>query len=138
MRLDVRLEPWGCIPQAVLFGRPHRDQLPPPCQEGAEFVRLGVRQGPGRRPHGLGNMGQGPRVKRLRLGQLSGGCGKVAGLAGIDHRHRNAGRGQRRHHGPLVTPRGFEDNERGLHGLELRHAEWQSPPHRWPRPNVRQ
>ena len=29
MGLNVRLEPWRCIPQTILFSRPHRDQLPP-------------------------------------------------------------------------------------------------------------
>ena len=115
------LEPWGGTPEAVLFGRPHGDQLPPPCQQGAEFVGLGIRQGPGGRPHGLGKMGQGPRVEGICLGQLSGGFGKVTGLARIDHRHRQSGGGQRRHHGPLVAPRGFKDNQGGRHGLEALH-----------------
>jgi hypothetical protein len=66
-------------------------------------------------------MGQGLRVEGICLGQLSGGFGKVTGLAGIDHRHRQSGGGQRRHHGPLVAPRGFEDNQGGRHGLEAFH-----------------
>jgi hypothetical protein len=103
-RLDVRLEPWGCLPKTVLFGRPHGDQLPPPCQEGAAFVGLGVREGPGGRLHRLGNMGQGLRVEGICLGQLSGGFSNVARVAGIDHHHWEAGGGQCRHHGPLIAP----------------------------------
>jgi hypothetical protein len=47
MGLEVCLQPWGYIPKAILFGRPHGDQLPQPCQKGAEFISLGVRPGPG-------------------------------------------------------------------------------------------
>jgi hypothetical protein len=57
MGLHVRLEPWRGTSKAVLFGRPPGDQLPPPRQEGAEFVGLGVRQGPGGGSYRLGNMG---------------------------------------------------------------------------------
>ena len=137
MGLDVRLQPWGGTPEAVLFGRPHGDQLPPPRQQGAEFVGLGVRQGPGGRPHRLGKMGQGARIERIRLGQLPGGLGKVTRLAGIDHRHGQPCRRQRRHHGPLVAPRGFEHNQGGLQGLEPLPPGRQSRRHRWPRPSVR-
>ena len=109
------------MPKAVLFGRPHRHQLPPPCQESADFGGLGSRHRPGGRPHGIGNMGQGPRVKGIRLGQLSGRFGNVTGMERIDHRYRQSGGGQRRHHGPLVATRGFEDNQGGRHRLEARH-----------------
>jgi hypothetical protein len=46
-RLNVRREPWGGTAEAVLFGRPHGHQLPPPREQGAECIGLGVRQGPG-------------------------------------------------------------------------------------------
>jgi hypothetical protein len=42
-------------------------------------------------------------------------------LAGIDHRDGQLRRRQRRHHGPLVAPCGFEDNQGGLSGLESLH-----------------
>jgi hypothetical protein len=93
MGLDVCLEPWGGTSEAVLFGCPHGDQLPPPRQEGAEFIGLGVRQGPGCRTHRLGKMGQDPGIEGICLGQLPGGFGKVASLAGIDHCHGQSGRG---------------------------------------------
>jgi hypothetical protein len=66
-------------------------------------------------------MGQGPRIEGIRLGQLPGRFGKVARLAGINHRHRETGRRQRRHHGPLIATRGFEHNQGGLYSLEPRH-----------------
>jgi hypothetical protein len=121
MGLDIRLEPPGRTCQAVLFGRPHGDELPPPCQQGAEFVGLGVRQGPRGRTHRLGNMGQGPRVEGIRFGQLPGGFGKVADLAGIHHRDGEPRCGQRRDHGSLVASCGFKHDERGPHGLQSRH-----------------
>jgi hypothetical protein len=121
MGLDIRVPPWGRIPPTMLFGRPPRDQLPPPRQPGAQFVGLGVRQGPGGRAHGRGEMGQGARLERLRLGQLSSRLGQVTRLAGIDQRDCQSRCRQRRHHGPLGAPRGFEDHQGGLQGLEARH-----------------
>jgi hypothetical protein len=75
---------------------------------------VGVRQGPRPWPDRLGNMGQGPRVQGIRLGQRPGGFGKVTRLTGIDHHHGAAGRGERGDHGPLVAPGGFEHNQRGM------------------------
>jgi hypothetical protein len=66
-------------------------------------------------------MGQGPRVKSIRFGQLPGGFGKVAGLSRIDHGHGEAGCGQRGDHGPLVPASGFEYDERGRQGLKPCH-----------------
>jgi hypothetical protein len=59
--------------------------------------------------------------KGIRLSQPPDGFGNVTCLAGIDHRHRQSSRGQRRNHGPLVASRGFEDDQIGLHGLESCH-----------------
>ena len=66
-------------------------------------------------------MGQRARVEGIGFGQLSGGFGKVTGLAGIDHRDGQVRRRQRRHHGPLVAPRSFENNQGGLQSLESLH-----------------
>jgi hypothetical protein len=66
-------------------------------------------------------MGQRARVERIRLGQLSSSLGKVTRLPGIDHRHGQPSRRQRRHHGALVAPRGFEHNQGGRHALEPLH-----------------
>jgi hypothetical protein len=79
---------------------------------------LCVRQGPEGRPHRLGDMGPRAGVEGIRLGQLSGRLGKGARLTGIHHRHGQPRRCQRRHHGPLVAPRGFEDNQGGQQGLQ--------------------
>ena len=111
----------GGTAEAVLFGRPHGHQLPPQRQEGAEFVGLAVRQGPGGGSYRLGTTGQGLRTEGIRLGQRPGGFGEATGLAGIDHRYRKASRSQGCHHGALVASRGCEHNEGGLHGLEPRH-----------------
>jgi hypothetical protein len=66
-------------------------------------------------------MGQGPRIEGIRLGQLSSRRGKVTRLAGIDHRDGQSRRRQRRHHGSLVAPRSFENNQGGLQSLESLH-----------------
>ena len=42
----------------------------------------------------------------------------VTRLARIDDRHRPSGGGQRRHHRPLVAPRGCQDHQGGRHGWE--------------------
>ena len=75
----------------------------------------------GGRPHRLGEMGPRARVEGSRLGQRPGGFGNVTRLAGLDYRHRKSGGGQRRHHSPLVAPRGFQDTQGGRHGLEPLH-----------------
>ena len=55
------------------------------------------------------------------VGQRPGGVGNVPYLTGVDPHDRPGGRGQRRDHGPLVAPSGFEHHQRGLHRLEPHH-----------------
>ena len=95
-----------------------RDELPPPRQEGAQLFGLRVRQRARRRPHRLGKVGHGAGIEDIRFGQLPGRFRKVPYLAGIDHHEGQGGRSQGRDHGPVVAPRGFEHDQRGLHGLE--------------------
>ena len=80
--------------EAVLFGGPHGDQLPPPRQQCPKFFGLCVGQRARRRADGLGKMGYGPRIKRIGLDQLPGGFGKVPHLTGINPRDGQGGRHQ--------------------------------------------
>ena len=123
MGLDVRLEPRGRTPEAVLFGGPPGDQWPPPRQQGTKLAGLGVRQRPGHRADGLSNMHEGPRVERIRLGQLSGGPSNVTRVAGIDHPDGQARCRPLGHHGPLIVPGRFEHHERRGDLLESRDEE---------------
>ena len=52
------------------------------------------RAGRGLGLHGHAEGGQDRRVDRIGLGQAAGGLGEVAGLAGVDHGHRQPGGGQ--------------------------------------------
>ncbi len=60
----------------------------PACRQRVEYLRLGVSE----RTHGgansVGEVGQHCRIGRVGLGQRTGGPGKVANLARVDHHHR--------------------------------------------------
>ena len=70
--------------------------------------------------------GRTPRPKATRtvasiavgLGQPAGGLGEVAGLAGVDHGHGQAGGGQGRRGQRLQAAGGLEDDQGHLVGLE--------------------
>ena len=65
--------------QAVLLRGPHDDQWLAAPQKGAQLLRLGVGQRPGRRADHVGTVGQGPGIQRLRFGQLARGPGNNRG-----------------------------------------------------------
>ena len=102
----------GCIPTAVLFAV----RMATSCrrrQEGAEFIGLGVRQS--------GVSDAPPRQNEPRPAHRGHPSWPTARwlwqsleLAGIDHRHREAGHRQRRHHQPADSTRGFAHNQGGL------------------------
>jgi hypothetical protein len=120
MGLDIDPQTLGRPTEAVLFCRPHGDELPAPRQQGAQFLRLRVRQGARRRTHGVGKVRQGAGLEDIRLGQLACSFGNVARLAGIDHHDRQTHRCQGSDHGPLIAPGGFEHHEARGHRLERR------------------
>jgi hypothetical protein len=77
-----------------------------------------VRQGPGHGPDPLGEEREHLGVDRVRLGELAGGFGEIAHLAGVGDHDRQPGRGERGDHRGLVAPGGLEHDERGLLGVK--------------------
>jgi hypothetical protein len=118
MGFDVGPQATRRVLQAVLFGRPPGNELPPPRQEGSPLFGLRVRERTRRRPYRLGKVGHGTGIEAIGLGQLPSRFRKVPDWAGIHHHEGQGRRRQCRHHGPVVAARGFEHNERGLYGLE--------------------
>jgi hypothetical protein len=71
-----------------------------------------VGQGPHRRPHRLGEAGDRRRVQAVGLGQPTRGAGEGPHLARVDHRDRQAGRGQGRREADLHAAGGLEHHQR--------------------------
>jgi hypothetical protein len=96
----------------VALGGEHLEQLPSPHHQGPEVPGGLVRQGPHRRPHRLGEAGDHRRVEAVGLCQPARGAGEGAHPARVDHRHRQAGRGQGRREADLHPAGGLEHDER--------------------------
>jgi hypothetical protein len=111
MSLDVGPQATWRVLQAVLLGRPHGDELPPPRQEGAQLFRLRLRKGAGQRAHGLGKVGHSAGIEGICFGSLPGGFRTVPYRPGIDHNQGEGRCRQRGHHGALGAPCSFEHNE---------------------------
>ena len=82
MGLDGLREARARPRQAVLLRGPHDDQLLAAPQEGAQLLRLGVRQWARRRTDHVGTMRQDAGIQRRRLGQLARGSHNRAPAAG--------------------------------------------------------
>jgi len=100
----------------VAFGDQHLEQLPPARHQRRQAARRLVRQGPHRRPDGLGEAGDRFGVEAVGLRQPPRGAREGAHLAGIDDRDRQPGRGQGGRGGDLHPARGFEHDQRGGEG----------------------
>ena len=105
----------------LLLRGPHDDQLLAAPQEGAQLLRLGVRQRPRCRADHVGKVGQGAGVQRIRLGQLARGSRKIPGLPRIDDDHGQARRSQGARHRALQAAGGFQHDQGGVEGLEPVH-----------------
>jgi hypothetical protein len=57
------------------------------------------------------NKGDDPGIKRIGLRELSGGTGKIPGLARIDDRDREPGTSQGGGHGDFESASGLQDDE---------------------------
>ena len=83
MGLDVLCQAPAGPREAILFRSPHADQLLAASQEGAQLLRLGVGQWPGRRADHVGKVGQGAGIQGIRLGSLPRGTRTIARLAWV-------------------------------------------------------
>ena len=101
MGLDVLCQALARPREAVLFCGPHADQLLAAPQEGAQRLRLGVGQWPGRRADHVGKVGQRAGIQGIRLGQLPRGARKIARLPRVHNDDGEARRRQRRRGDPL-------------------------------------
>src|SRR6266702_424443 len=97
--------------QPILLGDQHLDELAPPRDQGFQALAGLIRQRPGLGADALGKQGQHRRIDGVGLRQLARGAREVAYLSGIRHHHRDAGTGQRRRDGLLVSPGGLEDDQ---------------------------
>ena len=118
MRLDVRLEATARPRQTVLLGGPHNHQLLATPEQGAQLLRLGVRQRARRRTNHVGNMCQRAGIQRIRLGQLPRSTRTIARLPRVHHHDGQARRGQRRRGDPLQAAGGFQHKQGGVEGLQ--------------------
>ena len=101
MGLDVLCQALARPREAVLFRGSHADQLLAAPQEGAQLLRLGVGQGPGRRADHVGKVGQSAGIQGIRLGQLPRGTRTIARLPRVHNDDGEARRRQRRRGDPL-------------------------------------
>jgi transposase InsO family protein len=88
------------------------------CRRRARSARafhLRLWERPGRGPDGVGKVGERTSVQGIGFGQLAGGFGKVAGLAGIGHYHRQTCCGGGGHHRTLEASGGLQHNEHRVH-----------------------
>ncbi len=106
-------------PQAVALGGEPLDQRPAARQEARHELRIGAGQWPRGGPNALGTEGQDVRVEVVGLGQLAGGAGEVAHLAGIGDDDGQSPSDERGDERGLVAAGGFEDDERGTEPLQL-------------------
>ena len=121
MGLDIDPQTLGRPTEAVLFCRPHGDEVPPPGQERSQCLRLRVGNRAGCGANRLRNVRQGASSKGIGLGQLARGLRNIADLPGGDH-HDGQGRcWQRGHHGALQPSGGFEHHQGWADPLSLRH-----------------
>ena len=117
MGLDIGMEAAWCTPEAVVLCCPHSDELPPPCQQGAQLLGLRIGDRAGRGADRFSKVSEGTGVERIRLGYLARSLGKIPRLARIDHDHGQGSRCQRRHDCPLEPSSGFKHDELGAYTL---------------------
>ena len=70
MGLDIGLEAAWRTPEAMVLCRPHRDEVPPPCEQGAPLLGLRVGDRAGRGADRVSQVSEGTGVERICLGAL--------------------------------------------------------------------
>jgi hypothetical protein len=124
--LDARMQALGRDLQPLALAEQHGEQLTPACDPRGQPLLLRVDQRAQEAPavvaaqqHG-GKLGEHARVHRVGLDQAPHRFGEVAGLARVDHRHRQARGLQRAGQLRLVAASGLHHHQRHLQGVERR------------------
>lgn len=104
--------------QTVALRGEHRDQLAPSCHQRLKLPLFSV----GQRPHKLlsigmavqhtRELGQGPGIDAVGLGEIPHGTGEIPGLTRIDDGQGQAGPLQGQSGTALIAPRRLQDDER--------------------------
>ena len=89
---------------AVLFCDDHLDDLTTARHQLSQRLGFGVRDGPGRRPYGFGEVSDRRGVEAIGLGEFAGRAGEIADLTRIDHRERQMRGGEGAGDHRLVSP----------------------------------
>lgn len=102
MRRNPFLDRFAGRVESVLLRDAHLKHLTPSVQQRPQFLGQGICWVAYGGTDDLGKASQPSGVELIGLGQLAGGTGELADLTGIRHNHRQVGRDEGAHHGPLV------------------------------------
>src|SRR3990170_4410006 len=111
MGLDFAANLLRCGSAAILLGREHAHQLPPPDDQGVELLGGFARQGSRRRLDHLGEVGKNAGIDLVGLLEVPGSFGEIADLARIGDRKGELGSGKRQHKRKLVATCRFDHNQ---------------------------
>ena len=106
--------------EAILLGGEHVDDLPTAGEQAFEQLGRFIRQGAGRGPHPLCEVGEHAGIERVGLRQLPHGLGEVAHLPRVHDGDGEPVLGERDRREHLETAGGFHDDEDGGEGHESR------------------
>ena len=118
-RVEAQVQVGAGVVATLPLGRATLHQLATPAAQVLEVLDRGAGLGAPRGPHLGRAAGQPAGIEAVGRGQHAVGAGEGAGLARIDPDHRQAGRGQRGHHDPLVAATGLQHDATGPSRLEL-------------------
>ena len=116
--LDAGADGDGGDAKTVLLRDQHRHHLVPAGSQGVERLGLGVPQRARGRSDDFGEVGQNRRVKRVGLGQLPGGPGKVPHLAGVNDDHWQLLGRQSCYKGQFQAARSLQQHHNRFKGLQ--------------------
>ncbi len=86
--LTGRFPPAEDLPQAILLGLQHLEQLSPPAEQRIEFLRVRVGEHADLGTHALSEERQEIGINKIGLGELAGRLREVAHLARVDDHDR--------------------------------------------------
>ena len=117
--VEAQVQVAGGVAAPRLVGCAIGHPLAAPAAQDLQVLDHGAGLGAERGPYFGRAAGQDLGVQPVGLGQPAQGAGNSVGLARIDAHHRQAGRGQARHHEPLVAAAGFHHDAGRPECLEL-------------------